>query len=325
MIMPEGKLIEIERQIVTGDLMERTHDAALDQGPEAVDVGGMDVAANVLLVLVTDGPVLHAEILLDAPVSAMFVSSNQLDLAGDCLRDESLQGGGVGILDHLRHNITLAGDGSDDRDLSSRATPALAALASSTDTSAVAVLGLPADIGLVNFHDTRQLAELLIPHGGSDSMTHVPRSPVGATSDHTVNLECADSLLAAAHEEDDLEPSPQRIIGVLEDRAHQRRESVALGRTLLALPRPGAGEFMYLLIAATRARDTLGPAHLDKVGPAGIFGRESVHQLSECHHAEKYTTSLGWCQVGHNRHSFPSTTIRIPHMSAIVTSGSLRP
>ena len=34
--------------------MEVTHDAALDQRPEAVDVGGMDLAADVLAGLVVD-------------------------------------------------------------------------------------------------------------------------------------------------------------------------------------------------------------------------------------------------------------------------------
>jgi|ERR1700732_346897 len=53
-VVPEGELVEVERQIPRGDVMEVTHDAALDQRPEAVDVGGMDLAADVLAGLVVD-------------------------------------------------------------------------------------------------------------------------------------------------------------------------------------------------------------------------------------------------------------------------------
>jgi len=49
-VVPEGELVEVERQIPLGDVMEVSHDAPLDERPEAVNGAGMNFAAR------TDSP-----------------------------------------------------------------------------------------------------------------------------------------------------------------------------------------------------------------------------------------------------------------------------
>lgn len=282
-VVPEGEFVEVEREVALGDLMERAHDTALDERPEAVDVRGVDVAVDVLPRTVVDGAMAIAESL--ESLVAWILVGGDLDLVSNGLADESSKSRRVRVLDHLRYDVALARDGSDDGSLSSRTAPALPLLLPAADTSAVTVLGLAADVRFINLHDSSELDELLAPHGGADSVTHVPRGTVGTAPYDSMYLEGADPLLGGTHQVDDLEPGPQRVVGVLEDRSHERREPVALSRALLALPRPGTGEFVDFLVAATRARDASGPAHLDEVGPAGILGREPLRQLSECHHA----------------------------------------
>ena len=42
-VMTEGKLGQIQRQVGLADLMERTHDPTLEQAPEAIQVRRMDI------------------------------------------------------------------------------------------------------------------------------------------------------------------------------------------------------------------------------------------------------------------------------------------
>src|SRR5204862_377458 len=40
-VMPEGEFVHVERQVFLADLVERTHDAALQERPERIEVRGM--------------------------------------------------------------------------------------------------------------------------------------------------------------------------------------------------------------------------------------------------------------------------------------------
>src|SRR5207249_7451227 len=55
-VEPEGKLVQVERQILPADVMERAHDSPLQQAPEAVDVAGVNRSPNVLASGVAHGP-----------------------------------------------------------------------------------------------------------------------------------------------------------------------------------------------------------------------------------------------------------------------------
>src|SRR5262249_24212983 len=124
-------------------------------------------------------------------------------------------------------------------------------------------------------------------------MAHVPSGAVGTGADRAMDLESVDSLLALAHQVDDLEPRAERVVGVLEDRADERGEAVAVDRALLALPLPGAGEAGGVVPSATRARDAVRPAHLNEIGHASVFGGEPVEELREGHHDEDNVVPFG--------------------------------
>src|SRR5262245_716118 len=46
-VMTIRELGQVQRQIVLADFMERTHDATLQQAPEAIQVRRMDIAAHI--------------------------------------------------------------------------------------------------------------------------------------------------------------------------------------------------------------------------------------------------------------------------------------
>src|SRR5438477_6106560 len=48
MVMPEGELGKVERQVLLGDLVITAHDSALEQSPEGIEVRGVDDATCVL-------------------------------------------------------------------------------------------------------------------------------------------------------------------------------------------------------------------------------------------------------------------------------------
>jgi hypothetical protein len=60
-VVAELKLIQVERKILLADVVVRPNDAPLEQRPEAFDVVGMDVPANVFVLEVLHGVVQEAE------------------------------------------------------------------------------------------------------------------------------------------------------------------------------------------------------------------------------------------------------------------------
>jgi len=279
-VVPERELVEVQRQVVAGDFVEGTHDPALELRPEAVNVGRVDVAPDVLLPPVIHGGMRES----DSLVVLMLVRCHQLDLLRDGRADEADHRFFLGVLDYLGNDVALASDGTDYDSLPGSSAPALVHFLATADTAPVPVLGLPANVRLVNLDHAGQLLELGALHRGPDTVAHVPGGAVGTCADHPLDLEGADSFLALAHEVDHLEPRAEINIGVLEDRADERRKPVGFGRAFLADPVPGASQAVHPLIPATWAADAVRPPHLHKVLAAGILGGEPFHECSQGHH-----------------------------------------
>ncbi len=271
-VVPEGELVEVQREVVLRHFMEGAHDAALDERPEAIQIIGMDVTVDVF----ADGVAhdLVRETCFQHAIAWVFICGDQIHLLRDCLVNKPRQGELVGILDYLRDDISLAGDCTDHGEFPRRSTASCSLLMATSNPPSMSVLGLPTDVGFVHFDYARQLLELPVLHSGADTVTHVPRRPIGTRADGTLNLHGAHPLLALAHEIDHLEPGAERVVSVLEDGPHQWREAVALLATLLALPVPWTGEFMNFRVPTAWAGDTLRPAQLNQVALAGVLGGE---------------------------------------------------
>src|SRR6202035_989872 len=185
-VVPERKLVQVQRQVALRNMVKVAHDAALDQRPEAVDGASVDLAADVLARRVVHevmGP-----LLADPPIGRKLIGRDQRHPIGDRLVHESAERLSVGRLDHLADHVSLAGDGADDRDLASRSAPTLPALHPAAHAPAVPVLRLPADVGFIDLDDARELLEGRVVHRGADAMAHVPGGTVGAHADVALHL-----------------------------------------------------------------------------------------------------------------------------------------
>lgn len=253
----ERELIDVQREVLLADVVERSHDATLQETPERVDIRRVDVAADILSARVIHAPVPESD---DGQpvVGRAFVAGDKIDLGRNRLGHEVFDGLVIHGVKHPGDDAALSGDRTDNRSLGNEA------------RGTMFVLRLPANPRFVKLDNAAcQRAVRPLGHRGPDAVAHVPGGAVGTRADHPVDLQGADSFLRLAHEKDNLEPGAKRVISVLENRPDQRREPVAVRlRALLALPIPGPRELVNFLGSATRAVDAIRPTHLDQVGAA---------------------------------------------------------
>jgi hypothetical protein len=122
---------------------------------------------------------------------------------------------------------------------------------------------------------------------------------IGAEAYHSLNLKRADTLLAGQHEVHDLEPLPQRLVGVLEDGPGDMREAVTgIWHAFVALPlERHRSNRKYLVISTPRATDTLWPAARYQILGASFLIRESLLKLRNRH-------LMNWLGALHGQSSF---------------------
>jgi hypothetical protein len=168
----------------------------------------------------------------------------------------------------------------------------------------VAVAVLAAEVRLVHFHHAREREGVAL-HRRAPAVAHVPASVVvGArllTEHNPVDLQRADALLRGEHEVADLEPEPQPDLGVLEDRAGDDREAVAVPTAALGvLAKPVEGPRLegvdLLLGPAAGAAHAVRPPLAGQVVLARLVGGELPVEAIEGLHGPEGSLSEGGCQ-----------------------------
>jgi len=283
-------------------MMKTADYAALKERPKRVNMSGMDVAPDVFALTMPDGFMLVA-LFLQEPVAGMLVGRYERDPIRDSFTDKVIQGRGVGIGDHLRHDHALTGDSADHSDFASGATSQLAAL------EFVLILFLTADKGLVYFYFTVKL-DSITAHRRTPAVAHIPSGVVVRAGifakDNTVDLQGANPLLSDEHQISDLEPEFQRNFGILKNGVGKDGKAVSVPTAtinVLAQPmvRPRFERINLLRGIATRAMDNpIRPAHVHQELAARFFGRKLSVKSINCLHAYDYNNSWGGCQYPPN-------------------------
>ena len=262
LVIAKLKLVDVQMQVLLADLVERADDSALHDGPKAFDGVGMNGSTHIF----PSSMMNHAmrNFLVQKPITLMIVRRKQTDMMGDGFMDEAIQRGSIGAFNHASDHV-----------------------ASKIPASALAfmlILGLPADIGFIDFDIADELLKLDIAKGYADLAAHQPCSFVGAKAHISADLQRADPLLAREHEMHDAEPFTQWLVGILEDRPDQQRKAIGVITALLTLPVPfHVMQFMDLLAATTRTRYAFWPAVTFEIFPARIFMRELFLKLYNRH------------------------------------------
>ena len=143
---------------------------------------------------------------------------------------------------------------------------------------------LAADIGFIDFYDAHELTELVIGKSGANTVTHIMGGRVGAEAEHALYLQGTNAFLARQHQVNNFEPRFERDIGVFEDRAHQDRKPISLGRAGWAFPFEWHSlQCIDTIASAVWAPDAFWPAKRNKIRFASIIGREQLIELSDSH------------------------------------------
>jgi hypothetical protein len=111
-VIPPFELRDVEREILTTNLVIAAHDAALDQRPEAVNRRRVDRTSNILAFGMVDRSVV--EIFVQRIVSGVFVGRNEADFLGDGLANEAVERRGIGARNNAGNDVAFALDDASD-------------------------------------------------------------------------------------------------------------------------------------------------------------------------------------------------------------------
>jgi hypothetical protein len=279
MVVPELKLVDVQRQICGAHLMEVADDAAFNQRPKTLDALSVNRTDDILPLSVVDN--LMRVVFVQPAIADPLVRDQQADLIRHSLPHEGFEGFAVNAIDNTSRNLTLAADRTNDRRLSRTDATSPATLSALAN---VAVLSEAADKGFVNLYLAEQLALGAVLHRDPKAMAHIPSCLVRASTEHAVDLKGAHPFLGVVHQERDLEPLDKRVFGVLEDRSGDDREPIAVLIAALAEPVEWAGlNLPHLHVAAARAMDALRPAALSDERLAVFLGLKPGDKLGEGH------------------------------------------
>lgn len=251
-VVSELKLSDVQRHIFCADLMERANNATLEDRPEAFNRIGVNCADNVLPSMMVNGRVRESawQFLVTGPR----ISRQQTYFVGNHFIDEIVNRLTCHVLQHAGDNITLALYSTNDR----RFYVAIALL-----FIPVAVSIFAADKCFVHFNNAAKFFHRLHQRR-ADFVAHAVCGAIGAEAHLPLNLKGADAFLAGQHQMDNFEPFPERLVGVLKNRARDHRKPIARKASrsaLRALPVPLAGrQVIHGGIATTRAVNAVGPA-----------------------------------------------------------------
>lgn len=276
-VMTERELRQVQRQIGFADVVIRAHHATLQQAPEAINIGRVDVSAYILPLRVVHA--LVRKFALQTGIARMVIGCDQGHPSIHRFADEAAQRDAIRVLNYFTDHVTLTSNRANDSYLAARDTGEMGFLAP------VTVLVLTTNVRLVNFYFAHELGKAAILHGGSDPMAHIPGGFIGPAADLPLNLQRTDALLALGHEVNHLEPDAQVIVGILKDGFGDDGEAIAVPSTaFLALTNPVKGLGLQLIdfvVAATRALNAIRPAAFLQELFAGFFRRKAAHELRE--------------------------------------------
>jgi hypothetical protein len=225
-----------------------------------------------------------------AVIAKLLIGCDQAYLFVYGLADKAVKRLGVRLFDNLANDITLTADSSDDGRFPAQASAMLFLIP-------VAILVLAADASLIDFDDAHKLLETVILHTSTKPMADIPsgmqRRPFA--KEHAPKLARRDSLFALQNRVENLEPSHERNVGILENGPNQNREAIRILVRVGLIPaipmeRPRRA-FINLGVIATRTVRPIRPAAHSQIGPTSGFIGKRRHKFLEGLHAQNIAHS----------------------------------
>jgi hypothetical protein len=142
-VVSELKLSDIQMQIFLANLVVSPDNAALQDGPEALNRVRVNCANDVLANGVVDR--LMREAMLQPDIAWVSIGAEKADAVRYGFADESFKGLSICVLDHASNDVSLALDCADYGSLAGIPTPALSAL-----FVPMPILVAPANVGFIS-------------------------------------------------------------------------------------------------------------------------------------------------------------------------------
>jgi len=273
-VVAKLKLRDVKRKIFATDFMETADDPALNQRPKTFDCVRMDRTDNVMAVAVPHDAMRVS--IVHAIIGIVIISAEQAHFVRNNFVYKFFNGIPISTENNASDNIPF----SPNRANYGSFTPIVTATASVAPFIPMTIFVVAADIGFIDLNDTAELVHVAFNHRSADFVTHKP-SGFDRTEAHVApNLARTHALFAGEHQVSDLEPVPQRLVGVFKNRPGDDRKTIAVLGAFFALPMPFAGrQIVDAGIAATRAMNALRPSAGLQIGFAGIlivYGKHPV-------------------------------------------------
>lgn len=213
-IEPKRKLLEIDRQMLDGELVIRSVDGPLEKAPHVLYVVGMNVSNHPFVLSVVYGLV-HRVVVGNALVRVVFVSENHFGVIVYVFVNERVHRLFGSVFDNSESDITTTLNRADHDSL-----VAFVAHAASSD--------LTADEGFINFDRAveQRRSFLRLAHCSTDTVSEKPCGFVRNTK-HALQLVRADPLLGLRNHVDGQEPFPEREFAIVENASHSDGELIA--------------------------------------------------------------------------------------------------
>jgi hypothetical protein len=214
---------------------------------------------------------------IERVVARILIGAEQADLMRYRFADEGGERCGLDVRDHTRNHIAPAAGSADDRGFAGTDAASSAAAAALIP---MPVLGQAPDERFIDLDNAAELINVL-HESGSDFVAHEPSGFIGTEAHITIELQSAHAFLAGQHEVRNLEPVPQRFVGVLENRSGDVRE--AIGNPISAIhtfPLEGhCFEPIDVAASAARTADAFGPTARNEIDAARILVGEQFIEL----------------------------------------------
>jgi len=266
-IEAKGHFVQVGGEMLCGDAMPSSNDAAFEQRERRFDGVGMDVPVNVNLGLVLDGLVLPLErrITQGRGVGIEFICHDDIYIFANALSDILCQRSSLHILSMEEAEIATAlPDANND-------------LLFAVSVSGFAVSSLACtDVSFIYFDSTVHQGPLYFFHGSTNAMAQVPRRFVRAfvqAPQGTLELMSAHAFLGFAEKMHSGKPGWQREMRVAENRTSEDGELIdaSLAKVKFLCRR----QFDSIGLAAWAA-NAFGPAEPFEQFAASVVGSEHL-------------------------------------------------
>ena len=262
-VISELEFRDVERQIFATDFVEGPDHTAFDDAPKSFNRVRMNSTYDIFPARMIDYRV--RVFLADFAVANPAICNQQADFVGDGFTKKGFEGRAFYVVNDASDDVAFASDSASYGNFTGSGRPwhAVAVVA-------MPVLSFPANESFISFNNPAELPDVF-HEGNTNAVRHIPSGFERTEAHIAPELTGTDAFLADQDQVNDTKPIAKRFVRVLENRARDVREPIAVRSALFALPMTPGSERIDLRVPTTGADRAIGPTSRDEIGAAMVF------------------------------------------------------